>query len=223
MGEAKVEFDEVVHVVQPGERLTFGRGLDCTVCLSDVDVKVSRHAGVLECVGDIWFLANTSRTQMSVVDEFGMRSVVQPSRRVAVEGPVWAVVDGERSYRVHIEVPVASPDRVKPPSEGVPTAFGERSLASETDRLAMVVLFAQYLEDSPRPNPQPTTYQAAAARLQWSESSLRRRIERLRDRLAKAGVPNMHGPNAMPNLAEYALATRLITKDDLRRFRRIMG
>jgi hypothetical protein len=42
-----------------------------------------------------------------------------------------------------------------------------------------------------------------------------KRIEHLRTRLTSAGVPNLMGWNALTNLAEYAITTRLVTKEDL--------
>ncbi|MGH4017557.1 MAG: hypothetical protein ACRDSL_27275, partial [Pseudonocardiaceae bacterium] len=67
-----------------------------------------------------------------------------------------------------------------------------------------------------RYDPYPKTYAAAAARLGWPRPTVLRRIEHLRTRLDKAGVPNMMGWNALTNLAEYVLTTGIITKDDLR-------
>ena len=80
----------------------------------------------------------------------------------------------------------------------------------------MVALFAGYLEDPPRYDPYPKSYAAAAARLGWPRTTLVKRIEYLRTRLTNAGVPNLTGWNALPNLAEYAITARLISKEDLR-------
>ena len=41
------------------------------------------------------------------------------------------------------------------------------------------------------------------------------RVEYLRTRLTNAGVPNLLGENALPYLAEWALATGLISRVDL--------
>jgi hypothetical protein len=40
-------------------------------------------------------------------------------------------------------------------------------------------------------------------------------VEYLRTRLTNAGVPNLLGENALPYLAEWALATGLISRADL--------
>jgi len=42
-----------------------------------------------------------------------------------------------------------------------------------------------------------------------------KRVEYLRTRLTNAGVPNLLGENALPHLAEWALATALISRADL--------
>ena len=42
-----------------------------------------------------------------------------------------------------------------------------------------------------------------------------KRIEYLRSRLDAAGVPNMTGHMALTNLAEYAIGSSLITRNDL--------
>jgi len=86
---------------------------------------------------------------------------------------------------------------------------------SDADRLALVALFAGYLADPPRHDPNPRSYAAAAARLGWPKTTLVKRVEYLRTRLTNAGVPNLTGWNALPALAEYAITTGLITKSDL--------
>jgi hypothetical protein len=117
-------------------------------------------------------------------------------------------------------VRVAQVEQSDPPPPGAPTAVGDSVLISPADRLAMVALFAGYLEDPPRYEPYPKSYAAAAARLGWPRTTLVKRIEYLRTRLTTAGVPNLTGWNALVGLAEYALSRGLITKDDLRLLRR---
>ena len=84
------------------------------------------------------------------------------------------------------------------------------------DRLALVALFAGYLRDGDRYDPCPRSYLAAATRLGWPRTTLVKRIEYLRTRLTRAGVPGMNGHRAMENLAEHVLTDGLITKADLR-------
>jgi hypothetical protein len=126
------------------------------------------------------------------------------------------VVDGSAGSH---ELDITGPPRLPVAGEsapGEPTAIGEGVLITPEDRAALVALFAGYLQDGPRYDPNPKSYNAAAARLGWPAPTVRKRIEHLRYRLNKAGVPNMTGWNALTNLAEYVLANRTITKDDLR-------
>ncbi|MFN2497067.1 MAG: hypothetical protein ABR608_14360 [Pseudonocardiaceae bacterium] len=208
------------HVVSSGAELTFGRASGCTVCLDPDDVGISRLAGSVRAEGGTWWLVNRSSTrQLAVVDELGFRSVLPPGRRWSLEGRVRIVVDGSAgSHTLDVQAPSPGPaaeaaGEMAP--AGVPTAVGEGVLIKPADRLALVALFSGYLEDGPRYDPNPKTYAAAAARLGWPRPTLLRRIEHLRTRLDKAGVPNMMGWNAMTNLAEYVLTTGIITRDDL--------
>jgi len=203
------------------ETLSFGRSTGCTVCFDPDDNGVSRQAGVVQAVQGIWWVVNKSRSKtLSIIDDLGLRKVLAPGQRLPVDEPVWVVADGNRgTHRLRLVRPSSLRlDSVVP--SGVETAVGANVVITDDDRDAMVALFAEYLEDPPRSDPQPKSYRAAAARLNVPRSTLVKRIEYLRARLDKAGVPNMTGFNALAGLAEYALARRLITKDDLVRFRR---
>src|SRR3954447_2763055 len=219
-----VSFGDRRWRVAPTDSLTFGRSSECTVCFDPDDSGVSRKAGEVQSVRGIWWVINRSRSRtLSVIDGLGLRKVLAPGQRLPVDEPVWVVTDGNRgTHRLRLERPGhpgASADTSSEISTGVETAIGAQVVITDDDRDAMVALFAEYLEDPPRSDPRPKAYRAAAARLNVPRSTLVKRIEYLRSRLDKAGVPNMTGFNALAGLAEYALARRLITKEDLVRFR----
>ncbi|MGH3916162.1 MAG: hypothetical protein ACRDTC_22560 [Pseudonocardiaceae bacterium] len=205
------------HELSGDDELTFGRASGCTVCLDPDDTGISRLAGSVRAEGGTWWLTNRSTTrQLAVVDELGLRSVLPPGRRWPLDGRMRVLVDGSAgSHTLEVQAPhpAAVPGDVALP--GAPTAIGEEVLIRAPDRLALVALFSGYLEEGGRYQPHPKTYAAAAARLGWPQTTLLRRIEHLRVRLDKAGVPNMMGWNAMTNLAEYVLTTGIITRDDL--------
>jgi hypothetical protein len=229
-----VSFGDRRWRLDPADSLTFGRSGECTVCFDPDDSGVSRKAGEVQSVRGIWWVINRSRSRtLSVIDNLGLRKVLAPGQRLPVDEPVWVVADGNRgTHRLRLEQPgrpspsttAATPAETS--SEivtGVETAVGAQVVITDDDRDAMVALFAEYLEDPPRSDPRPKAYRAAAARLNVPRSTLVKRIEYLRARLDKAGVPNMTGFNALAGLAEYALARRLITKEDLVRFRQRSG
>jgi hypothetical protein len=221
--KVRVTFGGRSDEIGPGESVTFGRSPDCTVCLDPDDAAISRRAGDITYEHGTWWLRNASGVRpLSVIDDFGFRSVLAPGRRVAVQAPVRVVVDGARAkHTLTVEVETTgdevaeSAGSAAEPLAGVPTTTGDRVLISPDDRLAMVALFAGYLEQGGKHDPHPKSYAAAAARLGWPRTTLVKRIEYLRTRLDNAGVPNMHGWMALTNLAEYAISRRLITSEDL--------
>jgi hypothetical protein len=202
-----------------GESLTFGRAATCTICLDPHDMAISRLAGEVQRVGQVWFVANRSSSrQLALVDRFGLRHVLGPGRRDPIEGRVRVIVDGARAtHELVFEGPL--PDGDEPATEvdsGLPTLSGQNVMINDADRRALVALFAGYLYEGRRYDPSPKSYAAAAARLGWPRTTLVKRVEYIRTRLTNAGVPNMQGWNALSALAEYALTTGLIKRDDLR-------
>jgi hypothetical protein len=172
--------------------------------------------------GAVWITNLSSALPLVAVDPFGFRSVLAPSRRVVVDGRASIVVDGTAGSH-HLEVLCAQPARpadaatgaADPAEAGQATRIGADVVVNQQDRLALVALFAGYLEQPPRYDPNPKSYQAAAARLGWPRTTLVKRIEYLRTRLTAAGVPNLQGFNALSHLAEYVIAGRILTREDL--------
>jgi hypothetical protein len=207
---------ETTFRLLPGETLTFGRAESCTLCLDADDAAISRLAGEVEHVGEVWFVTNRSTSRpFSVVDGPGLRRVLAPGQRDALEGRVRVIVDGTNAK--HELVFQAPPPRAGAPGAmtGLPTAAGQDVVINDADRLALVALFAGYLQEGRRYDPSPRSYEAAAKRLGWPRTTLVKRVEYIRTRLTNAGVPNLQGWNALSALAEYALTTKLITPQDL--------
>ncbi len=222
MPKVRVETPDRSIVLAEHEQLTFGRARDCGLCLDPDDTAISRLAGAVHCEQGTWWVTNTSETRpLSLVDDLGFRGVLPPRRRAAVEGAIQVIVEGTRgqhSIRVAVEASHAPAGGGTPMADkpvGMPTATGTEVTISAADRLAMVALFAGYLEDPPRYDPYPKSYAAAAARLGWNRTALVKRVEYLRKRLHAAGIPKMLGFSALANLAEYAISGGLITRDDL--------
>lgn len=228
---ARVRVADQVHRLACGDVLVFGRGTTCDVVLDPADTSISRTAGSVsaDSSGAVWITNLSSALPLVAVDPFGFRSVLAPSRRVVVDGRASILVDGATGSH-HLEVQCARP-AVPPgaatsgqdpaePDPGQATRIGADVVVNDQDRLALVALFAGYLDAPPRYDPNPKSYQAAAARLGWPRTTLVKRIEYLRTRLTVAGVPNLQGFNALSHLAEYVIAGRILTRDDLRLLRR---
>ncbi len=206
-----------VYRLSPGQSFTFGRADTCTLCLDPGDAAISRLAGEVECVGEVWFVTNRSASrQFAVVDGPGLRRVLAPGQRDAVEGRTRVIVDGTGTkHELVLEGPPPSVETPAQTVTGLPTAAGQDVMINDADRLALVALFAGYLQEGTRYDPSPRSYEAAARRLGWPRTTLVKRVEYIRTRLTNAGVPNLQGWNALSSLAEYALTTKLITPEDL--------
>jgi hypothetical protein len=202
----------------PGDTLTFGRAESCTLCLDPDDAAISRLAGEVERVGEVWFVTNRSSSRpFAVVDGPGLRRVLAPGQRDAIEGRVRVIVDGTGvKHELIFEGPAPGAGEPEAAVTGLPTAAGQDVVINDADRLALVALFAGYLHEGRRYDPSPRSYEAAAKRLGWPRTTLVKRVEYIRTRLTNAGVPGLQGWNALSALAEYALTTKLITPEDLR-------
>jgi hypothetical protein len=215
--EAVVTVAGVSYELQAADSLTFGRDASCAVCLDPDDLGISRLAGSIERDDANWWVFNRSSVRpLDVVDEIGIRTLLAPGRRLAVVGPLTVVVEG--SARRHALAVVPGADRgplPATPGDLRPTVTAAEVVINQQDRLALVALFAGYLEPFPRYDPHPRSYADAAARLGWPRTTLVKRIEYLRSRLSGAGVPNLQGENALASLAEWALVTGALKRLDL--------
>lgn len=199
--------------------LTFGRSSSCDVVLDGSDTGISRTAGSVSHDAGTWWLANLSTARpLGVVDDLGLRSILPAGRRLAVESPLTVTVTGSRrEHALSLRPPPAAvgPGQETASGGGLPTRIGEEVLVSAADKLALVALFAGYLEDPPRHDPNPRSYAAAASRLGWPRTTLVKRVEHLRTRLTSAGVPGLSGWTALWALAEWALTSGVVAKPDL--------
>ncbi len=214
----------VVHAgerrdLKPGDVYTFGRATDCTACLDPDDLGISRLAGSVERESGTWWVLNRSTVRaLTVVDELGIRTLVSPGRRLAVAGSLTVVVEGaarRHALDVIAELAPAFGASVAQPGDSRPTATTDEVMITHQDRQALVAVFAGYLYPFPRYDPHPRSYAAAATELGWPRTTLVKRIEYIRIRLNNAGVPGLLGDSALQHLAEWALTTRVITRDDL--------
>lgn len=221
--EAKVVVAGVDHAVDPERGFTFGRAAACDACLDPDDVGISRLAGSVDFSEGTWFVTNRSSGRpLSAADPLGFRTVLAPGRRLAVDGRLSVTVEGQvRRHEVVVVVPGTGP--LPPPPEpveqaaveGLATEMGGGVNYTDDDRRALVALFAGYLQPFPRYDPRPRAYADAAAKLGWPRTTLVKRIEYLRVRLVRAGVPNLQGEHAMEALAEHVIASGVIGRDDL--------
>jgi hypothetical protein len=87
---------------------------------------------------------------------------------------------------------------------------------SDKDRLVLAAAFAGYLRSFPRHDARPLSYQEAAEALgqPWTRVTVRKQIERIRERFAREGL-FFDGPRANDALAEHLVDNGLLVPDDL--------
>ncbi|WP_157985151.1 hypothetical protein [Lentzea terrae] len=216
--QVTVSLGAVSHTLSPGEEATFGRAPDCVLRIDAQDTAISRYAGVVLAENGTWFVVNLSGArQLDVVDDIGFRSVLAPGRRCALQGKMRVLLRGHNTkpYELRIDAPRMDAPVIANVPEGLSTVVGDEVTLNQAERRTLVALLAGYLLDGDKYDPYPRSYDAAGHRLNLPGSTVRKKIEYLRKRLKDAGVPNMDGPSALMNLAEYVLSRGLITKDDL--------
>jgi hypothetical protein len=217
-----VMVDGIAYDVGDDGPFVFGRSSTCDMRLDPADTGISRRAGAIEHAGGRWWLSNLSTSHpLYVIDSTRLRKVVAMGTQHALAGELLVIVEGLRgSHTLIVVAPAADAHPAADPGDGpatgeLTTAWGGRITLNERDRMALAALFRGYLLDPPHYDPQPKKYDSTALRLAWPPSTLRKRVEYVRDRLKRAGVPGLDGARALEALAEHVIATGLITRADL--------
>jgi hypothetical protein len=203
--------------IEPGETWSFGRDVTCDLVLGRVDRSISRRAGLVESRGDIWCLRNTSSTRpLHLVDRVGLHSTLAVGQEVAITDQlIVRVVGAQLTHSIDLRV-----ERMSVVAAELPQFSAEATLMpslSGTERATLAALAEGFLRDHPRYEPRPRTYAEAAERLGVPASTVRKRAERIRLKLVRAGVVGVEVDDARAALTEFVLATGLITAADLNR------
>lgn len=205
---------ESVGSVRVGERrfvladhpFEFGRADDDGIVgLDPLDTGISRLAGRI-VPGDGWLVENRSDSRPLLVEfpRVVRRQAVVPGSTTQLGGPAVILVPGRSlTHALHVELPLLVPSaRAETRQASVHQATDVDPL-NRPDHLALVAIGEGYLLRWPRHDPNPRSYEDAAERLEVTPTSLRRRIERLRDNLAVDGLFVAAGPHALRELVEY--------------------
>lgn len=225
MATAAVVWRGTVFQVTRDAPFRFGRAdAEDVVGLDPMDMGISALAGTVELDAGYWWIINQSRKRPLFIElgsgpelrlDTGHRHAVNATRlSVLVRGAIL-------THRLDVVVPETDLPRLggaRRQSSGTLTADVR---LSDSDRDAVVALFAGYLESFPRRSAHPVDYAQAAELLgpPWTRTTVRKRVERIRERLASGGI-YFDGPHARHELAEYLIANGIIGSDDLTRLRR---
>ncbi len=219
---AVVVIAEEEFVLSMDGPFVFGRAeSEGVIGLDPNDMGISSEAGSVESDRGLWWVVNRSRKRPLLLDiggggalqrlESGHRHAINcPHLSVLVPGVIY-------THRLEVIVPqehLASFQHDRPPTGTIT----EEVQLTENERDVVVALVAGYLEDFPRRHLRPRTYQQAASALgpRWTKTTVRKQIERLKDRLAAHGL-YFDGPQANYDLADYLVGQGVVTAADLSR------
>jgi hypothetical protein len=222
---------------QPGQTVTFGRGGECTITLPAGDRGLSRSAGSLSFHDGAWWLRNDSAASLLYLSgDRGFRVDLPPGMQIPVQQwhakvRMQGVFD---SYTLRLRLPDLddepgqddTPGQVShPPAPSSRPATGDhlvtstryRARLTDSDRLVLAARFEEYLNWRHAGAPALRSAKDTAERIGWQPHTVAKRCENIRDRYTRLGVPGLHGPRALEELAALLISTGELTADDLRR------
>lgn len=176
-------------------------------------------------VEPMWWIANVgSQLTATIADESGlMQTWLSPGARVPLVFPCTTVWFSAGSTNFELEVAVEAAPYFR--SADIEPQVGEQTIGRSAFTPDQFILVVALCEDSLRngnlvATVLPTAAQAAE-RLRWTVTKFNRKLDNVCQKLERAGIAGLHGGpdglalNRRARLVQYALATRLVTRDDL--------
>lgn len=221
-GSLIIDFCGEVTLVQASETWTVGREADLTIddnpFLHRVFLAFAQQSG-------IWLISNVgSQLSATVADDDGhVEAFLGPGASLPLVFPVTVVsfTAGPTAYELTVRYPDATYRAPTVLASTVSaTTVGPTSLTRD-QRLLIVALAEARLRGDGRSSTVIPSSAAAAQRLGWTSTKFTRKLDNVCDKLSKLGVRGLRGDSSShassrrARLVEYAVATRLVTRDDL--------
>jgi hypothetical protein len=221
-GGLTVDFAGELFEVSPEKAFMVGREGDLAI---DDNPFLHRHFLTIERVDGLWLLSNVgSRLAATVTDAAGrVQAWLAPGARLPIVFAATAVIfsAGATTYEftIHASEPAFRPVTVFEDGDGQST-IGDVPLTL-SQRLMILALAEPILRREGVGMSELPTSANAAARLGWTITRFNRKLDNVCDKLDRMGVPGLRGgvgsyaTNRRVRLVEYAVAARLVTRDDL--------
>lgn len=227
MTQVRVEYCGERWTVEAGERFTIGRSADLSV-----DDNPYLHRTFLELRHErgMWLVANVGSQLSATIGDASGHVVAH----IAPGGVLPLTADrshlrfvaGPTTYEVVVvlpDPPFAAGPGVEVEADATGLHAPTRSPAPLTaDQRIVVLALAEPALGRPGAGPSalPTSAEAAR-RVGWPEKKFNKKLDQVCQKLAKAGVPGLHGApgdlaaNRRARLVEYCVRSRLVTEADL--------
>ena len=218
-----IEFIGEEHVVEPDRVFTVGRDSDLVI---DDNPYLHRHFLRIAADHGLWWIFNVG-TQLSatVTDSSGqVQAWLAPGARLPLVFEKVHVLfsAGSTTY----DFTIRSHEDYYGPAGTALNVIGGTTLEpiplTSKQRLLIVALAENVLEQSVPGRGSIPSSADAAERLGWSMTTFNRKLDNVCDKLDRLGIDGVRGgrerlaTNRRARLVEYAISTRLVTKDDLR-------
>jgi hypothetical protein len=221
VAQAIVLFCGERHEVREGGRFSIGRDADLVV---DDNPFLHRRLLRLEHSGGLWWLTNTgSRLSATVSDADGLlQSWLAPGAAVPLVLPRTVVLftAGATTYEVEVLVQGSyTPNGTRDSGEGVTTLAPP--VLTDSQFLLVLALAEPLLRQSGHGRTEIPSSAGAARRLRWTLTRFNRKLDNVCQKLTRSGVRGLHGAPGLlasgrrARLVEYAVASRLVTRDHL--------
>ena len=218
----RVDFCGEVFDLDGSRPFVLGREGDLVI---DDNPYLHRRFLRVESVDGMWWLTNLgSALTATVADDDGlMQAWLAPGAQlplVFAKTRVWFTA-GPTTYELDLtldEAPFIPVVEEQVGAEG--TTMGRTSFTPD-QRLLVLALAEPVLRHGDRGHGQIPSNIAAAERLGWTQTKFNRKLDNVCQKLVKHGVRGLHGDaqrlaaNRRARLVEYAVAARLVTRDDL--------
>ena len=222
MTPLKIEFcGEWYEVAHPND---FHIGRESDLVIDDNPYLHRRFLRIYEDFG-MWWLGNVGKLlSATVTDATGqVQAWLAPGARLPIVFPQMQVLfsAGSTTY----EFTIHSAEDYYNTSAAVAGSGGSTTIEpiplTSSQRLLVVALAEQVLRQSSPGRGEIPASAEAAARLHWSMTTFNRKLDNVCEKLDKIGVAGLRGGKAnlathrRLRLVEYAVATRLVSRDDL--------
>ena len=217
-----VEFCGEEFVADATIGFTIGRDADLSV---DDNPFLHRRFIAIAFLNGMWTLANAGSQLTATVsdDEGRMEAFLAPGATLPLAFHRTRVrfTAGPTTYELLIrnDQPLFSAPVSAGPNHGE-TTMGPTTLTP--DQKLMVLAFAEpVLRGDGRASVSVPSLAEVSTRLGWTATKLNRKLDNVCQKLARLGVRGLHGgpdklaSNRRTRLVEYAVAVRLVTRDDL--------
>ena len=221
----RVDFCGEVHELEPGRVFAIGREADLSI---DDNPFLHRRFLVLSDQNGWWMLSNVGSHLTATVADVGghFEAFLAPGATLPIvfdEASI-SFTAGPTTYSIAITNASATFTPV-PQQVTVDTLSGKTIGATQftRDQLLLVVALAEpRLQGDGRAGSSIPSSAEAAERLRWTLTKFNRKLDNVCQKLERLGVRGLHGgpdrlaSNRRARLVEYAVATRLVTRTDLR-------